>query len=245
MQLTIAHLYPDLFSLYGDKGNILALRQRLAWRGLACTVQKIGLADSFSAEQYDLVYLGGGLELQNPLLLQDLLEDKGPAIRQCVEQGTVFLAVNGGFWAMGSYLETGDGEKLPGLGILDACSSISHKRLTGKVVGRSELLAAAGSEPLLLGFTNRQTVTWLGPQATPLARLLAGPANNKQDNTEGAIYKNLYCTYILGGFLPLNPQMTDYLLETALKRRYTGFSGLAPLSDPFTENARNNLLNCR
>ena len=33
--LRIAHLYPELLNLYGDSGNILCLRKRLEWRGMA------------------------------------------------------------------------------------------------------------------------------------------------------------------------------------------------------------------
>ena len=32
--LRIAHLYPELLNLYGDSGNILVLKSRMAWRGI-------------------------------------------------------------------------------------------------------------------------------------------------------------------------------------------------------------------
>ncbi len=95
------------------------------------------------------------------------------------------------------------------------------------------------------GFANRLTSTRLGAGVAPLAQVLAGPANNSQQNVEGAIYKNLYCTYMLGGYLPLNPDLTDYLLNTALLRRYADFTGLAELPDPYTENARKAASDCR
>ncbi|NTV63558.1 MAG: glutamine amidotransferase, partial [Oscillochloris sp.] len=31
--LKLAHLYPSSMSIYGDRGNVIALRQRCAWRG--------------------------------------------------------------------------------------------------------------------------------------------------------------------------------------------------------------------
>ncbi len=243
MRLTIAHLYPDLFHLYGDQGNILALSQRLLWRGVDCQIDRISLGDPFRADQYDIVYLGGGLELQNKFLQQDLQEKSG-AIRQAVEKGCVCLAVNGGFWVMGEYLELPDGSRQPGLGIIDAFSELAPKRVTGQVVAYCDKLAQAGSDPLLLGFINRQTSTWLGAGATALAKIRSGPGNSAGQKTEGAIYKNLYCTYMLGGFLPLNPQLTDQLLETAVKRRFPDFPGLKKLTDPYTKDARNNLFDC-
>ena len=34
MKLTIGHLFPDLLNLYGDRGNIQCMVQRLRWRGI-------------------------------------------------------------------------------------------------------------------------------------------------------------------------------------------------------------------
>ena len=34
MELNIYHLYPDVLNLYGDRGNILCMEQRLRWRGI-------------------------------------------------------------------------------------------------------------------------------------------------------------------------------------------------------------------
>ena len=39
MDLRIGHLYPDLMSIYGDKGNVIALSQRARWRGIAAEVR--------------------------------------------------------------------------------------------------------------------------------------------------------------------------------------------------------------
>ena len=43
--LRIAHLYPELLNLYGDSGNILVLRRRLEWRGIACEVIECHMGD--------------------------------------------------------------------------------------------------------------------------------------------------------------------------------------------------------
>ena len=37
MELKICHLYPDVLNLYGDRGNILCMEQRLKWRGIDVT----------------------------------------------------------------------------------------------------------------------------------------------------------------------------------------------------------------
>jgi Predicted glutamine amidotransferase len=37
----LAHLYPDLMNLYGDRGNLLCLKKRLEWRGHQCEIMPI------------------------------------------------------------------------------------------------------------------------------------------------------------------------------------------------------------
>ena len=36
----IVHLYPERMSIYGDYGNIIALTQRMNWRGIKNSVDK-------------------------------------------------------------------------------------------------------------------------------------------------------------------------------------------------------------
>jgi len=36
--LTLVHLYPDLLMTYGDRGNVLTLSRRAAWRGFSVEV---------------------------------------------------------------------------------------------------------------------------------------------------------------------------------------------------------------
>ena len=39
MDLRIGHLYPDLMSIYGDRGNVLALMRRAKWRDIDVEVR--------------------------------------------------------------------------------------------------------------------------------------------------------------------------------------------------------------
>ena len=38
-RLKVVHLFPELLNLYGDSGNILVLRSRMAWRGIEPVVE--------------------------------------------------------------------------------------------------------------------------------------------------------------------------------------------------------------
>lgn len=245
MQLRICHLYPDLLNLYGDRGNLLTLQRRCEWRGIGCSIQPVSLGEPFVAADHDFVFLGGGQDYEQNLLHQDLLEQKGPAIRAAVEDGLVFLCICGGFQLMGRYYEEQDGHRIECLGALDLWTIGRPDRLIGDTIYKSEFLAGQGLDPMLVGFENHSGRTFLGPQVQPLAQVVKGGGNNGQDQTEGAIYKNVYCTYSHGSFLPKNPDMADYLIKTALKRRFPEIGDLSKLDNQLENNARGALMTCK
>jgi CobQ-like glutamine amidotransferase family enzyme len=89
---------------------------------------------------------------------------------------------------------------------------------------------------VLVGFENHGGRTYLGPEATPLARVVAGHGNNNEDRTEGAVYKNAIGTYLHGSLLPKNPALADRLISLALARKY-GDGTLEPLDDVLEQRA--------
>jgi len=245
MNLRIVHLYPDLLNLYGDRGNLLALQRRCQWRGIDCDISAVSLDQPFQGDDCDLVFLGGGQDYEQNLLHRDLLDKKGPAIRQAVEDGLVFLCVCGGYQLMGRYYEEQDGHKIECLGAIDIWTVGQSRRMIGDTIYHSSFLAERGLDPLLVGFENHSGRTRLGSSVMPLATTVKGGGNNGEDHTEGAVYKNVYCTYSHGSFLPKNPDMADHLIKTALQRRFPDLKELEPLPDLLENNARNYLVSCR
>jgi lipid II isoglutaminyl synthase (glutamine-hydrolysing) len=243
--LRICHLYPDLLNLYGDRGNILTLQRRCEWRGIGCEVSLVSLGQDFDPGQFDLVFLGGGQDYEQNLLHRDFLEVKGPALRAAVEDGLVFLCICGGYQMMGHYYQEQDGHRIECLGALDVWTVARPDRLIGDTVYESSYLARRGLDPWLVGFENHSGRTFLGKGIEPLAAVRKGNGNNGLDHGEGAIYKNVYCTYSHGSFLPKNPDVADMLIYTALKRQSPAFEPLSPLPDQFENNARQFLLSCK
>ncbi|MBI4499475.1 MAG: glutamine amidotransferase [Chloroflexi bacterium] len=226
MELTIGHLYPDLMNIYGDRGNILCLVERCRRRGIRVTVVAIGLGDPFDPRAYDLVFIGGSQDKEQRWVAQDLVERKGPALRDAVEDGLVVLAVCGGYQLFGHAYRPSEGLDLPGLGIFDITTvhpGPQAPRCIGNIVARWE-------GGLLVGFENHGGRTYLGPQGAPLARVVAGFGNNAEDGTEGARYQHAFGTYLHGSLLPKNPEFADFLIGLALERKY-GPVSLPPLPD--------------
>ncbi|MBI2906159.1 MAG: glutamine amidotransferase [Chloroflexi bacterium] len=217
MGLVLAHLYPSLMNLYGDRGNIICLKQRCARRGVRLEVREIGISDDLSFK-YDILFMGGGQDKEQKRAADDL-QEKAVAIREAIESGVVALVVCGGYQLFGRYYQPAEGPRLEGIGVFDAWTvhQGSHvPRCIGNVVAEWE-------GKLLVGFENHGGRTYLGPGARPLAKVVSGHGNNSEDGSEGAVYRNAFGTYLHGSLLPKNPQFADHLLRLALERRHPGF----------------------
>ena len=91
----------------------------------------------------------------------------------------------------------------------------------------------------IVGFENHSGKTYLGSGVKPLGKVLEGYGNNGEDQTEGARYNNVFATYSHGSLLPKNPVLCDFILQTALDRRYGKTEPLVPLNDTLELNAHN------
>lgn len=216
--LRVAHLYPEALNLYGDFGNLLALRRRARIRGLDIEYHKLGIGDAFDPGAYDFVFIGGGQDHQQSLLLKDLLEEKKPGLLEAAENGVVFLGICGGYQLLGQSFETYTGEYLEGVGCLPVVTRGEKERLIGDVVCQTSLFENE-EESFLFGFENHSGQTELLPGAVPLAKVLRGHGNRSASGEEGCRKNNVFGTYLHGSFLPKNPAMTDLLLELAFRTR--------------------------
>jgi len=224
----ICHLYPRLLSVAGDRGNLLALVRRCAWRGIGCSVTEadMGVVPDFT--QSDLILVHGGQDREMTAAAVDLAAKGGP-LREAIEADVVVLAVCAGYQLLGRYYAPADGPPIPGLGVLDAVTDGGETRFIGHAAVECDLGSAGPRQ--LSGFENHSGRTYLGSGAKPLGRVLAGAGNNGEDRTEGACYREVYATYLHGPLLPKNPWLADHLLWRALTHRYQDFGPLAPLTD--------------
>ena len=56
--IKIAHLYYDLLNLYGESGNIKALKRFIERQNVECEIHFLTLGDKIDFEKYDLYYMG-------------------------------------------------------------------------------------------------------------------------------------------------------------------------------------------
>ncbi|EFO79661.1 CobB/CobQ domain protein glutamine amidotransferase [Oscillochloris trichoides DG-6] len=239
-QLKLAHLYAAQMNVYGDRGNVIALRQRCLWRGIDLSVTAIEPGDQPDWASFDLAFFGGGQDSGQALIAQDLLERQGPGLRAALEDGLVLLAICGGYQLLGHYFLTHTGERLPGLGVLDVHTIGGNQRLIGNIVVEADLPTVGPVR--LVGFENHSGRTYHGPGVQSMGRVLAGHGDNGEDGRGGAIYRNTFGCYLHGSLLPKNPQLTDHLISLALRRRYGPAAQLAPLDATLELHAQQTMI---
>jgi len=237
-QLNIAHLYPDLLNIYGDKGNVISLCKRCEWRGIEVNVSNINLGDEIDPQKYDIYFMGGGQDKQQIAVSKELQLRK-EALKEAAEDNAVFLTICGGYQLLGHYYQPMDAEKLLGIGILDAYTEASNNRYIGNVTVETNFL----TPKTLVGFENHSGLTYLGNGVEPLGKVVVGKGNNGKDGFEGAHYKNVFGTYLHGSLLPKNPVFADHLILEALKRKYKDNNiKLQPLDDEVEMLAHNGVI---
>jgi CobQ-like glutamine amidotransferase family enzyme len=229
--LKLAHLYAAEMNVYGDRGNIIALRQRCAWRGIELEVTAVEPGGEVDWAGFDLAFFGGGQDSGQALIAGDLLERQGPGLRAAIDDGLVMLAICGGYQLLGHYFLTHTGERLPGLGAMDIHTVGGSRRLIGNSVVEADLSTADGGAKCvrLVGFENHSGRTYHGPGVRSLGSVLSGHGDNGEDGWGGAVYRNTIGCYLHGSLLPKNPQLTDYMIGLALARRYGPGAAPAPL----------------
>lgn len=238
LKLTIAHLYPKLLNIYGDFGNVLALKRRCEYRNIGCEVVSVNVGDEIDIEKNDIYFIGGGQDKQQ-IEVSEEMQNRKEVLTQAANDGRVFLAICGGYQLLGKYYQPHDGEKLLGIGVLDAYTVAGDTRFIGNVTAETDFL-----EPkTLVGFENHAGLTYLEEGTVPLAKVVVGNGNNSKDGGEGARKNNVFGTYLHGSVLPKNPHFTDYLIKTALEVKYQKPIELEKLDDTIEMNAHNDLIN--
>ena len=208
MILRVCALYPELMNIYADRGNLLMLERRCAWRGIEWRLQRSSLGDDLR-DEHDLYYIGGGQDSDQRRCARDLVERKALALHAGADRGAVVLGVCGGYQLLGHSYEL-DTETIPGIGLLDLDTvRASGPRLIGNVTVQT-------AEGVIAGFENHAGRTRLRPGQEPLGRVLRGHGNDGSSGLEGARRANVIGTYVHGPLLPKNSWLCDLLTARAL-----------------------------
>jgi CobQ-like glutamine amidotransferase family enzyme len=229
--LRVCALYPDVMNIYADRGNLLMLARRCAWRGLGFELHASGIGETLSGEGFELYYLGGGQDADQRRCAEDLVARKRDGLAAAAAAGATVLGVCGGYQLLGRSYQLGE-ETIDGIGLLD----VETVREEGpRLIGNVAIELADGG--ILAGFENHGGRTRLRPGQAPLGRVLKGRGNDGRSGAEGARSGGVIGTYLHGPLLPKNSWFCDWLIARAL-----GSGELAPLDDELERAAHRSAL---
>lgn len=215
-KFTIAHMYPDLMNLYGDRGNLICLQKRMEWYGLNCELKSIHLQDKLDFNQIDMLFMGGGSDREQGLVYHDLIRKSDQLMAQ-INQGLPVLCICGAYQLLGTYYKSNDGQIMDGLGFFRFYTVGKKGRLIGNILLENEI---NGRKNTVVGFENHGGRTYFDDKnLSSLGTVIKGYGNNGEDKSEGIRFKNLIGTYLHGPLLPKNPALADFFINAMADRR--------------------------
>lgn len=209
--IRICHLYGNLLNTYGDNGNLLMLQHYAKELGYQVDTTLISIGDTFRAEDYDLVFFGGGQDYEQKIISYDA-QRIAPEVKHYIEQNGVLLAICGGFQLLGQYYVSAAGDKIQGMGVLP---HYTERQINNRFIGDVEIYDEVNQQTYY-GFENHNGVTHLTDALQPLGRVVKGNGNNGQDQTEGLHYKNVFASYFHGPLLVRNEWLARHIVDLAI-----------------------------
>jgi CobQ-like glutamine amidotransferase family enzyme len=207
-QIKLVHIYPREMSIYGDLGNTRALASRLRWHGYEPVIYQHHPGNDFPKDAH--LVLGGGGQDSGQARVEEDLAHNADVLRALAASGVPMLMICGMYQLFGNAFVTVEGERLPGIGVLDVTTQGNARRMVGPVV----LQTAYGD---VVGYENHSGSTHLAPGQQPFGTVRSGMGNNGTDKTEGAVTGNVFGSYLHGPLLPANPRFADALIRLAVE----------------------------
>lgn len=228
-KLIINHLYSQNLNLYGDLGNIIALKYRLEKRNLPFEIINTELYDE-KIHKADIYFIGGGQDNDQMLVFKHLLKHKD-FIAEEYNNGKVFLLICGGYQLFGKYFLDAKGRVIEGLDLINIETKALDSTVKSRCIGN--ILVELSKDfvdywnidlsfsKFIVGFENHGGQTYFIKHNTkiirPIGKVIKGYGNNFFEKLEGAWCNNLIGTYLHGPILPKNPHLTDAIIKKALK----------------------------
>lgn len=160
------------------------MQRRLEWRGMQANIVPVPIGVKLAAKDCDLLFIGGGQDFEQEILMHDLKGEKTAELKAAIEDGVPVLAICGGYQMLGQYYKTWDGKQCDFTGALDLYTVGSEQRMIGNY-----MFTCDEADCKIVGFENHSGKTYLGSGVKPLGKVLEGYGNNGEDGTEGARYK--------------------------------------------------------
>lgn len=205
MKITIGHLFYDLLNLYGESGNVLALKEALESQDIEVELKNISLDnEEWNLQELDFIYIGTGTDNNEKIALECLKKHK-EEIKELVDNNKFLLATGNAVELFGKYIED-DSEQLETLGIFDYYT----KRTKNRVVSEC-MFKFNGINSEILGFQNNHGQIMHSNH--PMFTVEKGFGNGENEKEEGYMQNKFYGTYLIGPILARNPEFLEKLCK--------------------------------
>ena len=201
--IKVLHLYYDLLNLYGEQGNILALKRAFKNQNVDIEVDYLSIQDKIDFQKYDLVYLGSGSTENLLIALEDIKRHK-KELKKYIESKKVLLATGNSYLLFGQKINN-----LEALGIFDYYAASSEKMA-------QESLMELYQEKDIIGFQNREFI--VNNKRNHLFKVKEGLCDNLKSEYEGYHEYNFYGTFVIGPLLIRNPHFTNILVKEIMEK---------------------------
>lgn len=188
MKIHIAHLYYDLLNLYGENGNIKALKKALE-KDHDVYIHFLTIGDEIDFNKYDFIYMGMGTEENMHIALKHLAKYK-KEIKDYIEEGKILLATGNSFEMFGKFINYKD-KHIKALNLFSYYTIDTNQRIVRESIYDCDLI-----DKKIIGFENRGSMT----------------KGNLNFLEYGYNYKNFYGTYLVGPLLVRNPELLKYFV---------------------------------
>lgn len=215
MKITIAHLYYDLLNLYGENGNIKALKKQLENQGVSVTVLSLSIEDELHFDDYDMVYIGAGTEDNQKLVLKHLFKYRDE-IEKHIKEKQLFLVTGNAIELFGRYIYTTDKKKIKALNIFPYFAKQEKFRITDEALFQCDFV----KEPVL-GFQNQNSI--MRENKDPLFHVIHGTGSYPTSKKEGIHEYEFYGTYLIGPLLVRNPELLKYFVKKLILTKDPNF----------------------
>ena len=233
MNIKIAHLYYDLMNLYGESGNVKALKLQLEKQGVKVTVKFLTIDDDLNFNDYDIVYIGSGTENNQKIVLNHLLKYKKD-IEEAIENGKHFICTGNAIELFGNTIIDIKENEYKALGIFDYSAKQEEFRMVDEVLFKCNLI-----DSYILGFQNQSGT--IKSELLNLFEVEKGIGSYPNSKKEGIIYKNFIGTYVIGPILVRNPELLKYVVKNIINGKNKKFK-LKKFNLSLEKNAYDNFI---
>lgn len=204
MKIVVGHLFYDLLNLYGESGNILALKKALEDKNIEVEIKQISINDELDLDELDYIYIGSGTE-NNQIIALEYLKKYKSNIIEAINNNKFFLATGNAIELFGKEIVIDENVKIEAVGAFDYYTIRTKNRIVSECCFEFE-----ENNNKIIGFTNHQGII----------KYIKSPlfVKYKEDSDEilledGIHEKNFFGTYVIGPLLVRNPEFLEYIIE--------------------------------